>query len=81
LAFHLPDGDTIPTARIVRDERTCEKAGRLYGGAESPPRRVVVAAVGKLFVVYDPFEPAAAGEFNIWMVFDDHWRVLARIAS
>lgn len=79
--FHMPAGDTIPQPRIIRDERICEKAGRLYGGPESPPRRVVVVSVGKLFVVYDPFEPEAAGEFNIWMVFDEHWREVVRLAS
>jgi hypothetical protein len=79
--FRLPAGDTVPAPALVRDERVCERAGRAYGGPESPPRRVAVVAVGGLFVVYDPYEPRAAGEWNVWMVFDRRWRSLAGILN
>ena len=78
--FRLPPGDSAG-ATVVRDERLCERAGRAYGGPGSPPRRVVVVAVGGLYVVYDPYEPETAGEWDIWKVFDRRWRVLVNIAS
>ena len=79
--FRLPAGDTLPAPVVVRDERVCERAGQAYGGPGSPPRRVVVVAVGGLFVVYDPYEPRAAGEWNVWLLFDRRWRPLGGIAS
>ncbi len=79
--FHLPAGDTLPVPVIVRDERLCDRAGRAYGGRDSPPRRVVVVAIGDLFVVYDPLEPIAAGEWNVTMVFDRRWRPLIGVAG
>jgi hypothetical protein len=79
--FHLPTGDTPPVPMLVRDERLCERAGRAYGGRDSPPRRVVVVAIGDRFLVYDPYEPIAAGEFNVRMLFDRRWRPLISIAG
>lgn len=79
--LHLPAGDTLPVPVIVRDERLCERAGRAYGGRDSPPRRVIVVAIGDLFLVYDPYEPIAAGEWNVRMLFDRRWRPLIGIAG
>lgn len=79
--LHLPAGDTLIAPILVRDERVCERAGRAYGGRDSPPRRVVVVAIGDLFFVYDPFEPIAAGEWNVTMLFDRRWRPLIGIAG
>jgi len=61
---------------LIRDERLCDRAGRAYGGRGSPPRRVAAFRVGELFLVYDPYEPVPAGEWNAWGVFDRRWRYL-----
>jgi hypothetical protein len=59
---------------LVRNEKTCTLAGKLYGDAADPPRRVVVVRMGPLYMVYDPYEPVAAGEWDIWRIFDRRWR-------
>jgi hypothetical protein len=67
---------------LVRDEATCDRAGRGYGGGKGPPRRVIVIRLGNAgYVVYDPFEPEIAGEFATTMVFDRRWRILIRYES
>jgi len=74
----LPNGDST-AVHIVDDERICERAAHLYGLGTGPPRRVVVADAGNLFVVYDPFEPVGHGDLNQWLILDKRWRVLARM--
>jgi hypothetical protein len=61
---------------LVRQEKTCRRAARLYGEANDPPRRVVVVRIGPLYLVYDPYEPLPAGEWNIWRLFNRRWRPL-----
>jgi hypothetical protein len=75
----LPAGDSSGV-RIVDDERICERAARAYGRGGDPPRRVVVADAVNFYVVYDPAEPVALGEYNQWLVVDRRFRVLARMA-
>ena len=61
---------------LVRQEKTCRRAARLYGDPNDPPRRVVVVRMGSLYLVYDPYEPLPAGEWNIWRLFNRRWRPL-----
>jgi hypothetical protein len=62
---------------LVRDQAVCDRAGRAYGQGKGPARRVVVIKLGNAgYVVFDPFEPERAGEFETWMVFDRRWRLL-----
>ena len=75
----LPKGDSTDV-RIVDDERICERAARLYGRDDDPPRRVVVADAVGFYVVYDAAEPVTLGELNQWLVLDRRFRVLARLA-
>ena len=75
----LPAGDSSDV-RIVDDERICERAARIYGVGTDPPRRVVVVDAVNFYVVYDPAEPVAHGEYNQWLVLDRRLRVLARMA-
>jgi hypothetical protein len=75
----LPAGDSSDV-RIVDDERVCERAARVYGLDTGPPRRVVVVDAANFYVVYDPAEPVALGEYNEWLVIDRRFRVLARLA-
>jgi hypothetical protein len=75
----LPKGDSSGV-HIVDDERICERAARLYGRDDVPPRRVVVADAVGVYVVYDAAEPVALGELNQWLVIDRRFRVLARLA-
>ena len=72
-AFGIQPFDSSRVA-LVRNEKTCTLAGKLYGDAADPPRRVVVVRMGPLYMVYDPYEPVAAGEWNIWRLFDRRWR-------
>jgi hypothetical protein len=78
--FDLPRVDTT-RVDLVTDEETCEKAGRLYGAADDPPRRVVVVRMDALFMVYDPFEPVPAGEWDIYTIFDAAWKPLVHLAG
>lgn len=75
----LPAGDSTDV-HLVDDERICERAARVYGLDTGPPRRVVVVDAVGFYVVYDPAEPVALGEFNQWLVIDRRFRVLARLA-
>lgn len=75
----LPAGDSSDV-HIVDDERVCERAARVYGLDTGPPRRVVVVDASNFYVVYDPAEPVALGEYNQWLVIDRRFRVLARLA-
>ena len=75
----LPAGDSSGV-RIIDEERVCERAAHLYGARGDPPRRVVVAHATNFFVVYDPAEPVALGEYNLWLLLDLRFRVLARMA-
>jgi hypothetical protein len=59
---------------LIQDEKTCRRAAKLYGEPNDPPRRVVVVRMGKHYLVYDPYEPLPAGEWNIWRVFDRRWK-------
>ncbi len=75
-------GFTGDQVRLVLEPALCERAARLYGGAGSPPRRVIVIRLGSAgFMVEDPFEPHRAGEFRITMIFDAHWRLVAQLAG
>jgi len=74
----LPAGDST-AVHLVDDERVCERAARVYGLDTGPPRRVVVVDAVGFYVVYDPAEPVAFGEFNEWLVIDRRFRVLARL--
>jgi hypothetical protein len=73
--FRLPAFDSSQVA-LVRDEKKCLKAAQLYGEAGDPPRRVVVVRMGPLYMVYDPYEPLSAGEWNLYRLFDRRWRPL-----
>jgi len=73
--FRLPAFDSSQVA-LVRDEKTCLRAAPLYGEPGDPPRRVVVVRMGPLYMVYDPYEPLSAGEWNIYRLFDRRWRPL-----
>lgn len=66
---------------VVRDEKICDQAGRAYGGPNSPPRRVIVLRLGRMYFVYDPFEPVTAGEFRILSFFDLQWKNLFNVTS
>jgi hypothetical protein len=79
-AFELPAVDTT-RIDLVRDENTCERAGRLYGDLSDPPRMVVVVRMDTLYLVFDPFEPKWAGEWDLHVVFDSHWNRLVSLAS
>lgn len=59
---------------LIQQEKTCLRAARLYGEPDDPPRRVVVVRMGRHYLVYDPYEPLPAGEWNIWRIFDRRWR-------
>ena len=59
---------------LIRDENTCRRAAKLYGEPNDPPRRVVVVRMGKHFLVYDPYEPLPAGEWDLWRIFDRRWK-------
>jgi hypothetical protein len=78
--FKLPPIDSTMIL-LVGDEMVCERAGRLYGRAGDPPRRVVVVRMDTLFLVYDPFEPLWAGEWNIYTIFGAAWNRLVDLAS
>lgn len=67
--------------KLVTDEGLCERAGREYGGPDDPPRRVVVIRLGRLFMVYDPFEPEAAGEWDVRSIYDRNWKPVLHIAG
>jgi hypothetical protein len=68
---------TLAQVKLVRNESTCDRASRAYGGDKNPPRRVIVVRLGKAgYVVIDPFEPLRAGEFETTMVYDRRWRPL-----
>jgi hypothetical protein len=71
--FRFPPFDSSQVA-LVRDEKTCHRAAQLYGQRGDPPRRVVVVRMGGLYLVYDPYEPLPAGEWNIYRLFDRRWR-------
>ena len=79
-ALKLPPIDSTKIA-LVNDEATCELAGRNYGRPDGPPRRVVVVRMDTLYLVYDPFEPRHAGEWDIYSVFDAAWHRLIDLAS
>lgn len=66
---------------LVLNESICDRAGRAYGGADDPPRKVVVVRMGPLYLIYDPFEPMDIGEWDGWMVVDRRWRVIVVLAS
>jgi hypothetical protein len=61
---------------VIRNEKTCLRAAQLYGAPGDPPRRVVVVRMGPQYLVYDPYEPLPAGEWNIYRLFDRRWRPL-----
>ncbi|MFL5403488.1 MAG: hypothetical protein ACJ8BF_11795 [Gemmatimonadales bacterium] len=71
--FRLPRFDSTQVT-LVRDEKTCLRAAKLYGHPGDPPRKVVVVRMGPLYLVYDPYEPLPAGEWDIYRLFDRRWR-------
>ena len=79
-SLHLPAIDTTRIT-LVRDERVCERAGRAYGRSDDPPRRVIVVAMGQLYLVYDPFEPVFGGEFDSRCIYDRSWRTVLCLAT
>lgn len=80
ILFGLPAGDSTDVA-LVGDELQCERAGRTYAEGDDPPRRVILIRIGQLYLVYDPFEPLEAGEWNITKIFDRDWRLLVALAG
>jgi hypothetical protein len=72
-ALGIAPGDSS-TVTLVGDEKTCRRAAALYGQPKDPPRRIVVIRMGKHYLVYDPYEPLPAGEWNVYRVFDRRWR-------
>lgn len=78
--FNLPQFSPAEV-RLVADERICERAALAYGGPEGPPRRVIVVRMGRLYLVYDPFEPLYAGEWDLRMIFDNRWRLVVALAG
>jgi len=78
--FKLPPGDSTKV-ELVRDEKICARAAELYGEKGDPPRRVIVFRMDNVYLVYDPFEPVEAGEWDIHIIFDLRWRVVARLAA
>lgn len=67
---------------LVRNEAVCGRVGRAYGGAGSPPRRVLVVRLGRAgYMVYDPYEPLDAGEWDVTTIFDRRWRVVVSLAG
>jgi hypothetical protein len=73
--FRLPAFDSSQVT-LIHNEKTCLRAGKLYGAPDDPPRRVIVVRMGSLYLVYDPYEPLPAGEWNIYRLFDRRWRPL-----
>ncbi len=73
--FRLPPFDSSQVT-LVHDEKACLRAGKLYGEPDDPPRRVIVLRMGPLYLVYDPYEPLPAGEWNLYRLFDRRWRPL-----
>lgn len=41
----------------------------------------MVLRLGRMYFVYDPFEPEAAGEFDISSFFDLKWKNLLNLAG
>ena len=78
--LNLPPVDTSRIV-LVRDERVCETASHHYGQPDDPPRRVIVIRMDQLYLVYDPFEPVVAGEWNINEIYDRSWRLLVALTS
>jgi hypothetical protein len=78
--FNLPAGDSL-RVELIRDEKTCARAARLYGREDDPPRRVIVIRMDNIYLVYDPFEPLDAGEWNVYKIFDRRWRELILLLS
>ena len=79
-AFNLPAIDTSRMA-LVRDERVCDRAARAYGHPDDPPRRMIVVRLDRLYLAYDPFEPVAAGEWDVHCIYDRSWRPLVCLAD
>ncbi len=79
-AFKLPAIDSSRIA-LVRDEDVCEQAGHAYGQPGDPPRRVIVVAMDHLYLVYDPFEPEAVGEWDSHCIYDRSWRPVLCLAD
>ncbi len=65
----------------MRDQAVCDRAGQAYGQPDDPPRRVVVIHLGSNFMVYDPYEPEFAGEWDITSIFTRHWKLIVSLAS
>ncbi len=66
---------------LVRDQTVCDRAGRAYGQPGDPPRRVVVIRLGHNFMVYDPYEPKFAGEWDIISILTGRWKLILSLAS
>lgn len=68
---------------IVSDARTCASAARKFkhelGEHGKSDRQVYVVRVGERYIVSDP--TAKAGEFEVHMVFDKHFKLLATFAG
>ncbi len=69
--------------QIVTDPQTCATAARKFkhglGESGKSDRQVYVVRVGDRYIVYDP--TAKAGEFEVHMVFDKHFKLLASFAG
>ena len=83
--YGMPDTDST-TVTIATDQATCGEAGEAYHaalhGSSSPAisRTLVVVKVGDSnYVVVDPTE--RAGEFGIYVVFDEQWQRLVVFSS
>ncbi len=68
---------------IVSDAKTCAAAARKFkhelGERGRSDRQVYVVRVGDRYIVSDP--TATAGEFEVHMVFDRHFKLLASFAG
>ena len=86
IAYELPrlDPDSVT---LVTDPAICSIAAAAYTSAvnedheSANQRRVHVVRVGSRYVVEDPYTPARVGEWHVWAVFTDRWRLVTRVLS
>lgn len=68
---------------IVSDPRICASAARKFkhglGEHGKSDRQVYIVRIGERYIVSDP--TAKAGEFDVHMVFDKHFKLLASFSG
>ena len=84
-AYSLPAGTAADVA-VITKANTCASAGDAYHAQVTPPntppidRQLVVVKVGRdRYVVHDVND--RAGEFGVFIVFDNRWNYLASWAG